>query len=176
MQLQIDAVCEQAGFWPHADLAGHAHNYQRFTRTLALKTNGQTIDSAQIPYVVCGNGGHALDPLRGQNGGALRAPQIVQTTAQGGGRNQVAGQVVLENYDDTDYGYLRIIVDATQLRIEYHPASDAAESKTPDDSVTVDLVTRRLVHYTAPNLGEPKEARRTHARQTPYRPSKSTRT
>ena len=169
MQQQIDAICEQVGFWPHADLAGHAHNYQRFTRTRSIQVNGQTIQAAQIPYVVCGNGGHALQKLRGQSGSALRAPQIVQTAAQGNERNTVAGEVVLENYDDTDYGYLRIIADAAQLRIEYHPASDGSASKTPDDAITVDLATRRLVHYAAPNLGEPREAARARAKQTPYR-------
>jgi hypothetical protein len=168
MQQQIDAICEQVGFWPHADLAGHAHNYQRFTRTCLIQVDGQTIQAAQIPYIVCGNGGHALQKLRGQNGGALRAPQVVQTAAQGNSRNTIAGQVVLENYDDTDYGYLRIIVSAKQLCIEYHPASDGSAAKTPDDSITVDLASRRLVHYAAPDLGEPKEAARVRAQQTPY--------
>ena len=31
---QIDALCLKiTGVWPHAFLSGHAHNYQRFTRT-----------------------------------------------------------------------------------------------------------------------------------------------
>jgi hypothetical protein len=42
-----------------------------------------------------------------------------------------------------------VIVDPKQLRIEYHPQSDGELSKTPDDFVTVDLTTRKLVHYTA---------------------------
>jgi hypothetical protein len=56
-------------------------------------------------------------------------------------------RVVLENYDDTKYSYLRAIVDSKQLRLEYHPASDGAPAKTPDDFVTVDLATRKPVHY-----------------------------
>ncbi|MBV9250115.1 MAG: metallophosphoesterase, partial [Acetobacteraceae bacterium] len=47
MLAQIDQCCQQAGVWPHAVLSGHAHNYQRFTRT-----HGQM----QIPYLICGNG------------------------------------------------------------------------------------------------------------------------
>lgn len=168
MQKQIDEVCRQVGFWPHADLAGHAHNYQRFTRIRSINVGGETIADAQIPYVVCGNGGHALQALRGQDGAALRAPQIVQTAAQGKASNSVAGEVVLENYDDMDYGYLRIVVDAQQLRIEYHPASDGKSAKAPDDSVTVDLATRKLVHYKAPNLGEPREATQVHKKRTRY--------
>lgn len=56
--------------------------------------------------------------------------------------------MILENYDDQDYGYLRIVATTSQLRIEYHPASDGEEAKTPDDFVTVDLATRKLVHFT----------------------------
>jgi hypothetical protein len=33
------------------------------------------------------------------------------------------------------------------LHIEYHPASDGDAAKTPDDSVTVDLASRKLVHF-----------------------------
>jgi hypothetical protein len=53
--------------------------------------------------------------------------------------------VTLENYDDQDFGYLRIIANPLQLRIEYHPAADGAEAKTPDDVVTVDLASHNLV-------------------------------
>jgi hypothetical protein len=41
-----------------------------------------------------------------------------------------------------------ILINATQLRIEYHPASDGATTKTPDDAVTVDLATGTLTTYT----------------------------
>jgi hypothetical protein len=132
MLSQIDAVCKETGVWPHAVLSGHAHNYQRFTRQ-----HGQT----QIPYLIAGNGGHAIAKLTRKNASALRTPQALQVTGH-------ADKVILENYDDQDYGYLRIIVTVSQLRIEYHPASDGAEAKTPDDFVTVDLTTRKLVHFT----------------------------
>ncbi len=56
--------------------------------------------------------------------------------------------MTLENYDGTEYGYLRIIANDKQLRIEYHPASDGTAAKTPDDFVTVDLEHRKLVHFT----------------------------
>jgi hypothetical protein len=52
--------------------------------------------------------------------------------------------VRLENYDDQDYGYLRIVVTQKQLRIEYHPAPDGDSAKTPDDVVAVNLSTRKL--------------------------------
>jgi len=143
---QIDAICNEVGVWPHAFLSGHAHNYQRFTRTRA---GGGT----QIPYLVCGNGGHNVVPLTKGGNPPLRAPQIIQT-AKGG-----TDQLVLENYDDKNYGYLRIVVTSGQLRIEYHPASDGPATKTPDDFVTVDLKGRKLVHFNASDLGRPEAAR-----------------
>jgi hypothetical protein len=39
------------------------------------------------------------------------------------------------------------VADDAQLRIEFPPASDGDAAKTPDDSVTVDLATRKLIHY-----------------------------
>jgi len=67
--------------------------------------------------------------------------------------------VTFENYDDTNYGYLRVIVSAQQLRIEYHPASDSVGVKTPDDSVTIDLKTRQQTVYSPNDLGLPAIAR-----------------
>lgn len=131
MLSQIDAICAEVGVWPHAVLSGHAHNYQRFTRL-----HGHT----QIPYIIAGNGGHGLAKLMRRGEGPLRTPQALQVPGH-------ADKVVLENYDDQHYGYLRIVVTTAQLRIEYHPASDGAEAKTPDDFVTVDLATRKLVHF-----------------------------
>jgi hypothetical protein len=132
MLSQIDDVCSKTGVWPHAVLSGHAHNYQRFTRL-----HGDT----QIPYIICGNGGHALAKLMRKKGTTLRTPQPLQIKGH-------ADKVILENYDDQDYGYLRVVATAKQLRIEYHPASDGEAAKTPDDFVTVDLATRKLVHFT----------------------------
>ncbi|MBV9461489.1 MAG: metallophosphoesterase [Bradyrhizobium sp.] len=132
MLAQIDGICKETGVWPHAVLSAHAHNYQRFTRM-----HGDT----QIPYVTCGNGGHGLTRLARKNTPPLRTPQALQIVGHG-------DKVILENYDDQDYGYLRIVATARQVRIEYHPASDGENAKTPDDFVTVDLKTRKLVHFT----------------------------
>ncbi len=142
---QIDSICDSAGVWPHAFLSGHAHNYQRFTRT-------RSADGSQIPYIVCGNGGHNVVPLAKKGAPALRTPQVIQAAQ---GKND---QVVFENYDDQDYGYLRIVATAAQLRIEYHPASDGTAAKTPDDFVTVDLASRKLTQYAANDLGTPAAA------------------
>jgi hypothetical protein len=139
MLKEIDAICETVGLWPHAFLSGHAHNYQRFTRTLPV---GKT--SRQIPFMVIGNGGHGIQKL--SNGVTLRTPQPMPVFAQ----PEAKDTVTFESYDDVNYGYTRILINAQQLRIEYHPASDGTTTKTPDDSVTVDLASGTLVHYNPP--------------------------
>lgn len=130
MLKDIDACCKAAGVWPHAVFSGHAHSYQRYTRA---------VNGTQVPYVIAGNGGHGLTSLTRNGTPPLRTPVAL---------NSVPG-VTFENYDDTGYGYLRVIVNASQMRIEYHPASDGDAAKTPDDSVTVDLETRQFVHFQA---------------------------
>jgi hypothetical protein len=143
MRQQMDAVCQDVGLWPHAVLAGHAHSYQRFTR--------HRPDGTDIPYIICGNSGHNVQKLQAPKGStALRTPQQFLKKTD----NDDA--VTFENYDDMNYGYLRVIVDPQQLRIEYHPASDSTGAKTPDDSVTIDLRSRKQVVYTANDLGYPE--------------------
>lgn len=148
MRRQMDAACAAAGVWPHAVLAGHVHNYQRYTR--------HRPDGTDIPYVNCGNGGHNVQKIQGAGAGALRTPQVFQA----GTASDDA--VTFENYDDTNYGYLRVIATGAQLRIEYHPANDGLGAKTPDDSVTIDLKSRRQTVYAANDLGMPAYSRGIH--------------
>ncbi len=115
MLADIDAACKATGVWPHAVFSGHAHNYQRYTRTVGSK---------QIPFIVAGCGGHnPLSRLRAN----LRTPYKINDT------------LTLNSFDFTDYGYLRCIANANTLTIEYHPQSDGGATKTPDDSVTIHL-------------------------------------
>jgi hypothetical protein len=93
--------------------------------------------------VVSGNGGHAVAKLTQRNQPTLRVPVVQDTLSNG------KDSVTFESYDDQDFGYLRILVNAAQLRIEYHPASDGADAKTPDDFVTVGLATHKLMHFVA---------------------------
>ena len=82
----------------------------------------------------------------------MRAPQVLQAASG------TIDQVVLENYDDTHYGYLRVTATAAQLRIEYHSASDGPHAKAPDDYVTVDLAGRKIAHFAASDLGRTQAA------------------
>jgi hypothetical protein len=145
MLADMDAVCEKVGVWPHAVLSGHVHNYQRFTRTRP--------DGTLIPYLACGNGGHNVQKLTRKGDAALRVPQIIQAASPG------KDQVTFEAYDDLNYGYLRLIVDPKQLRVEYHAASDGPDAKAPDDSVTIELGSRQMTHYTPNDLGRPAQSR-----------------
>jgi len=120
MLADIDSACTAAGVWPHAIFSGHAHNYQRYTRT---------VNTMQIPFLVAGCGGHSpLSPMRA----TYRTPYKIDDT------------LTLENYDTTDYGYLRVIVNATTMRIEFHPQHDGGTTKTPNDVVTVTLATHAV--------------------------------
>ncbi len=123
MLQDLDTASKNAGFWPHAVFSGHAHNYQRFTRTLNPGTSGAT----NIAYIVAGNGGHGLNRMRPMPGGPIRVPMVIDPT------------LTFENYDDTHYGFLRLTADPLTLRIEYHQAGGMA---TPFDVVQVDLQTR----------------------------------
>jgi hypothetical protein len=134
MLADIDSACAEAGVWPHAVLSGHAHNYQRFTR----RANGR-----ETPFIVSGNGGHAVTKLTHKGTATVRAPVVQEALSNG------KDSVTFESYDDQDFGYLRILVNSAQLHIEYHPASDGANAKTPDDFVTVELATKKLMHFVA---------------------------
>lgn len=120
MLQDIDSACQAAGVWPHAVFSGHAHNYQRYTRT---------VNKYQIPYLVAGCGGHT--PLSAMRA-TYRTPYKIDDT------------LTLESYDDTDFGYLRVVVNAETIRIEFHPQSDGGTTKTPDDEVTVTLATHAV--------------------------------
>jgi hypothetical protein len=137
MLREMDKICAATGVWPHAVLSGHAHNYQRFTRNTG---------AMQIPYIIGGNGGHAKAPLRQTGGGQIRTPVVIPALSLG------TDSVTFENYDCLDYGYLRVVVDSKQLRIEYHCSSDSSVAKSPSDFVTVDLASRMLTAYEARSI------------------------
>ncbi len=110
----IDSAAKAAGFLPDAVLSGHAHLYQRYTRT----TGGR-----QIPYVVAGSGGFAATR---PTSGLPKAPITV-------------GEYTLVNDPIVEFGYLTVTVDMAttppSLTIDFH---DRTHAQT-HDSVTVDL-------------------------------------
>ncbi len=142
MLREIDAICTEVGVYPHAWLSAHAHCYQRFTRTLSFGGGER-----RVPFVVCGNGGHNINPLvRPTRGHAAQEPENGADVSYLEVRPAVkATHLQLERYDDHDYGYLRISADANQLRIAYHQCGTRSLLQSRFDLVTIDLAKRDLL-------------------------------
>ena len=122
----IDSCCTAAGLWPDAVLSGHAHLYQRFTRTV----NGR-----QVPYIVSGSGGFAATrPMYG-------VPPA----------GTVIGDHKLEIDPIVQFGYLTLNTNAKSLTITFQTAIRGAKV-TPVDFVTLDLVAGKI---TASGSGAP---------------------
>jgi hypothetical protein len=140
----MDAACTEAGFWPDAVVSGHAHLYQRFTRTV----NGR-----QIPYIVAGSGGHATTLPMGEVIG--RAPLTW-------------GEYTLVKDPLLQYGYLTVTADWTQpaaptLTFDFQAPKDT----TARDIVTVDLVTGAL-SPTTPTPSPAPAPKRRHRTRKPH--------
>ena len=100
----LDAAITQTGRAPTLVLAGHVHNYQRFSRTITVAGN-----QVVIPYIVAGNGGyHNLHPMA-SDAAAAQLPFVMPNYTG----------VTLENFDDDHYGYTRLRVTATTVAVEY---------------------------------------------------------
>ena len=142
MLRQIDAICQNAGVYPHAFLSAHQHNYQRYTRTLQFA--GKEIE---VPFVVCGSGGHHINPIvQGRRGHLAQRPRFGDDVGYLDTKPTVEARgLILENYDDnkSHYGYLRVTVTAEQLRIAFQ-VTDEDVAQAQADLVTVDLATLRL--------------------------------
>jgi hypothetical protein len=113
---EIDACCKAANLWPDVVLSGHAHLYQRYSRTVAGKT---------IPYIVSGSGGFAATkPL----------DNIVAPYTE--------GDVTLVHGPVVQFGYLTVTVDfsgsAKTLTVAFYVVDDQGH-KHLEDSVTVNL-------------------------------------
>lgn len=80
---------------PDVVISGHVHDYQRFTRTLA---------GHQVRYIVCGAGGY--HNLHAMATGASPGLQVTPDT-------------VLEAFDATRWGFLRLTVDGMTVTGEY---------------------------------------------------------
>jgi hypothetical protein len=137
MLQQIDEICLQEGVYPHAFLSAHAHNYQRYTRT--MKFGSAEID---VPFIVCGDGGHNVNPMvRASKGHAAEEPHPGTSVDYLESKKAAitAKQLLLEKYNDTNYGYLRIHVDKEELRIGFHQVGAGTLAQSRYDMVTVNL-------------------------------------
>jgi hypothetical protein len=114
----LDACCKAAGLWPDVVLSGHAHLYQRFTRTVH---SGQ-----QTPSLVAGSGGYAATA-------AKNLPPAPITT----------GDYTLEINPIVDFGYLTVETDAQTITLTFKTADGGPVMVR--DSVSVNLKTGRII-------------------------------
>jgi hypothetical protein len=142
MLQQIDQACTTAGIQPDLYLSGHAHLYERYTRTV----NGK-----QIPFLVAGMGGYYNLP--GLKKGSPAPPATPQS-----GQDQSNNPLTLEVYNDTTYGFLRITVSATDITGTFVTVDPSTGKTGVGDTFTVDL-TQGTVSNSAANGSSAKKGR-----------------
>jgi hypothetical protein len=146
MLREIDTICKAQGVYPHAFISGHAHNYQRYTRKVNFTGKNFT-----VPFIVCGDGGHNVDPLVEPSGGVTPPDPALGALVSYLDVNPAVSStgLTIDYFDHTNYGYLRITVNSTHLLIEFHPMTSAANAADAEesgvDSVTVDLATHKII-------------------------------
>jgi predicted phosphodiesterase len=114
---QIDTACDAAGIYPDIVLSGHAHNYQRYTRTFSFGGG-----SISVPFLVAGTGGYGLQ--------AIGAPL--------GSTHEVERGSVVYNNAVKSHGYLLISVTPGQITVTMRTVTP--DGTTADfDTVTVSL-------------------------------------
>jgi hypothetical protein len=135
MLAEIDAICQQTGVYPHAVISGHAHNYQRYTRS--LKFAGKNYS---VPFIICGDSGHNVSALtRSTFGKNVPEPgDNIDVSYMDGSKVVQSTGLKLNRHDQQNSGFLRVKVTAKQLTITFNPVSKTgAAART--DTVTVDL-------------------------------------
>jgi hypothetical protein len=144
MLAQIDQACQQAKIWPDIVLSGHAHLYERYTRTLPSQyTKIASVKSFQIPYVVAGNGGYLqLSKTRLGKNGSDPQPGAPGTDGKG-------NPLTLNVYNNTTYGFLRLTVSPSSILLESLGVDESSGKTSPIDTFTVDL-TKHVVKGTPP--------------------------
>ncbi len=142
MLAQIDAICQAMGVYPHAIVSGHAHNYQRFTRSIRFAAG-----SYEVPFIVCGDGGHGLTSLvQSRLGSPAQEPTdgIDVSYLDTSSTVDTLG-LTLDRHDDQTYGYLRVSVNQSQLAFGFYPVDAGVPPKSLSDGVSVDLASHTVL-------------------------------
>ncbi len=121
---QMDRDCKAAGIWPDAVLSGHAHNYQRYSRNMALNGNVKA-----IPYIVVGTGGFAIQPAPSGIGHSVDDVTYVNGSPPKG--------LVQSNLPRTGYGYLTVKARKKSLAFTFTIVQ--GNHRQPFETVTVPL-------------------------------------
>jgi hypothetical protein len=123
MLQQIDQACTAAGILPDLWLSGHAHVYERYTRTV----NGK-----QIPFLVVGIGGYYNLP-------GLKTKPPTPPKFPDSGTDQSGNPLRLEMYNDTTFGFMRITVTKSSIAGTFVTVDPASGKTGAGDSFTLDL-------------------------------------
>jgi hypothetical protein len=130
MLTQIDDACNTAGIQPDLYLSGHAHLYERYTRTVGSK---------KIVYLVAGMGGYY--DLPGLKPNPEPPPKTPASTKDASGN-----PLTLEVYNDNTFGFLRLTVTASgnppgpgSIAGQFVTVNTTTGTTGVGDSFTVDL-------------------------------------
>jgi 3',5'-cyclic AMP phosphodiesterase CpdA len=149
MLADLDAAFTEAGIGPDAVLSGHAHDYQRFTRT--VQVGGRQME---VPYIVVGTGGHG--PIQPVKPNFQRQP--VRTPVRGISPNGVEDHSLQQYFN----GFGHLIVTVTDRVLTIDLIGTKTQTHLPVDSVTVDLASNKITHETPP-FSHPANGEEQHA-------------
>ena len=123
---------QSANRYPDLVMSGHVHNYQRFTYEVTDSTGA----ARQVTCLVAGAGGYTnLGTLHKVNGAAPTVPL------------DLGDGLTLEQYDEKDFGFLRLEISPTQIQVTYLAApfsTDANPTGNIIDIFTIDLTSHTV--------------------------------
>jgi len=114
MHQALQTAMQGSGVTPDLVLAGHVHNYQRFTRKAGAK---------ESTYVVAGAGGyHNLHRVAKVNGDSVVTPVTLTETGD---------EVTFEKYVDDQFGFLRLEISDPYLVGKYYTVNKYPAPQAP---------------------------------------------
>jgi hypothetical protein len=129
----LDQTIQETGRIPDMVLAGHVHNYQRFTRQ--YKWHGQEL---QIPYIVAGAGGYFH----------LHHEQMLHGNTLQPGHHFAHEEATFECSCDDRHGFLRLEVTPNEIKGTYltvpRPQEAWRAPAQPIDTFALDQKTHRM--------------------------------
>lgn len=130
MLRDIDGACQQTGVWPDLVLSGHAHLYERYTRTMKA-------DGREIPYIVAGNGGYFnLSGFKKGQRGMKPKPGAIGTDAKG-------NALTLKYFDDATFGFLRVTVSTATITCQFIALQPSGKLKVANTTIVM-LTTHKV--------------------------------
>jgi hypothetical protein len=144
MLRDLDDAFQAAGVSPDAILSGHSHVYERFTRTVPV---GDKL--MPVPYIVAGNGGHGITPLK---------PTIERTPVETPLRGVAGGDGSDHSLQQYFNGFGHLLVTATRHILTIDLIGTHTETHQAVDSVTVQLAADfadNLIAHETPSFDHP---------------------